>query len=132
MKIRFGSTVIDGRDMPIAIYLSAEERADLAAMPEGSVIMSDYDKTKFSEGDIYKWLGLKDKSGDTGEDGDMESKSGIDPRWKDGIKQCCKCQHNIWEGYGVSMDKDGYFIHLLCGVNDKRIGTMKGGRVRMF
>jgi len=75
---------------------------------------------------------MKIRFGKSTIDGDIESKSGIDPRWRRGVKQCCKCRHDMHEGDAVAVSKDGYFIHSGCGLDIKRIGTVKGGRVRMF
>lgn len=124
MKIRFGKSTIDGSDAPIAIFLTAEEKRNLMHMPDGTAILCDYPKEKYTEKEINKWLGVKDVV--------KTDEPEADPRWKRQAGICCECGNKVWEGDAVAVSKDGYFIHSDCGLDKRRIGTMKGGKVRMF
>lgn len=127
MKIKFGKSIIDGADSPIAIFLTAEERKKIADMPDDMVIYCDYPEGQYTEEEINKWLGVRDvaQSPDVTDSGDIDPNAAL-------IPFCVGCESQIIDDDVVGMTKDGNLVHFQCNRGSQIIGTYHGGRVSMF
>jgi hypothetical protein len=115
MKIRFGKSIIDGSDAPIAIFLTAEERRKIAEMPDDKVIYCDYPEGQYSVEEINNWLGVRNVPR-----GPVQNRPTL----------CCECGKEINEGDAVRVDEEGDPIHIYCEAKANPIGTMRGGEVK--